>query len=253
MSRDTPLRPEPRTEGYRNRLYDRYVSQVRDRGTAFDGEAAAHWARPYSRYLDGWLPDDLDAAVLDAACGDGKLLSFFLRRGFNNVHGVDLSPEQVALARQVLPSVGCEDVRTYLASRPKAFDLIIALDLLEHLTRDEALDFLQLAHASLRPRGRLVLQTPNGASPWVGTVYFSDMTHEVCYTAVSLGAFLRIAGFQHAEFRECDPTVLGIRSAVRAGAWRIVRSLRQVISMIETGHQGGPVFTRVFLASARVG
>lgn len=252
MSQNSPARTEPRTEGYRTRLYDRYVSQVRERGTAFDAETAAHWARPYSRYLRGWLPDDRGAAVLDAACGDGKLLSFFLRRGFNNVHGVDLSPEQVALARQVLPSVAREDVRTYLASRPKAFDLIVALDLIEHLTRDEALDFLQLANASLRPGGRLVLQTPNGASPWVGTVYFSDMTHEVCYTAVSLGAFLRISGFHQAEFRECDPTVLGVRSAARAGAWRIIRAFRQVISMVETGHHGGPVFTRVFLASARV-
>jgi hypothetical protein len=78
------------------------------------------------------------------------------------------------------------------------------------------------------------------------------MTHEVCYTPVSLGAFLRIAGFHNAEFRECDPAVLGVRSAVRAAAWKIVRALRQVISMVETGHHGGPVFTRVFLASARV-
>jgi hypothetical protein len=62
-----------------------------------------------------------------------------------------------------------------------------------------------------------VLQTPNGASPWIGAVYFSDMAHEVCYTAVSLGAFLRIADFQRVEFRECDPMVLGVRSAVRAG------------------------------------
>ena len=73
-----------------------------------------------------------DARILDVACGGGRLLQFYLDSGYTDVHGVDVSPEQVALARQVIPDVIQADVLDYLSEHAGRFDLISGLDIVEH-------------------------------------------------------------------------------------------------------------------------
>lgn len=46
-----------------------------------------------------WLAER-DIAVLDAGCGTGRVGMVLHDRGYSNIHGVDLSPEMVELARQ---------------------------------------------------------------------------------------------------------------------------------------------------------
>src|SRR5437868_2611446 len=86
---------------YRQRIYARYASVFQDAKPEFDHKAAARWGQAYDCYLHGWLPDRKDAAILDLACGYGRLLFFFKERGYTNVTGVDISPSQIAVAKQV--------------------------------------------------------------------------------------------------------------------------------------------------------
>ena len=64
----------------------------------------------------------------------------------------------------------------FLHARPQRFDLVTGLDIVEHFTKDEVLDFLDACREALRPGGRLVLQTPNGESPFGGAVRYGDFT-----------------------------------------------------------------------------
>jgi malonyl-CoA O-methyltransferase len=78
-------------------------------------EAYALWAASYpahahnpvmhaeERAMLALLPDDLSGrTVVDAGCGSGRYVLHALRRGAPRVHGVDLSPQMLAVARTAL-------------------------------------------------------------------------------------------------------------------------------------------------------
>lgn len=235
---------------YRQRIYENYASGFQDAPSTFDRAEAHRWGKPYDYRFRGWLPPRRDAAIVDLACGGGQLLHFFQERGFTNLRGVDLSPEQVHLARQVTPKVAAADLLDFLAAHPRAFDLITALDIIEHFHKDEVLRFLELCRRALNPGGRLILQTPNGESPFGGGIRYGDFTHEVCFTPRALLRLLALCGFKEPEARETGPAPWGhsAASTVRFTVWQCLRAGLQLWNLAE-GFKGSQVFTRVFLAS----
>ncbi|HEX8903434.1 MAG TPA: hypothetical protein VF771_01190, partial [Longimicrobiaceae bacterium] len=100
------------------------------------------------------------------------------------------------------------------------------------------------------PGGRLVLQTPNAASPWGLMIRYGDLTHELAFEPRSLAYALRHAGLRDVEIRECGPYVHGLRSLVRVGVWWLIRAGLRVWNLAETGSDQGGVYTRVFTAAA---
>jgi len=236
-------------EDYRSRIYSRYASHFQDSSSAFDIGAAWYWARAYHHYLKGWLPANKDANMLDVACGGGKLLYLYQRMGFKNIFGVDISPEQVQLARQVTPNVNEANALNFLDSRSDTYDFISDLDIVEHLHKPEVLRFLDLCYCALKPDGRLVLQTPNADSPWGMAVRYGDFTHEAAFNPNSLGRLLALAGFIDIEVREIGPVPFGhsVFSTVRYVIWQIIRAGLKFWNLAETGNAGSGVFTRVFL------
>lgn len=134
--------------------------------------------------------------VLDVACGIGYTVEMLLRQGYNNVKGIDISPEQVAVAlKRDLPVVEA-NVLDHLASTPNAYDAIIAFDFVEHLDRNELFRFLDAAGAALRPSGRLIVKTLNASSPFGARTRYSDLTHELSFTEKSLRSAFHVAGLQ---------------------------------------------------------
>jgi 2-polyprenyl-3-methyl-5-hydroxy-6-metoxy-1,4-benzoquinol methylase len=236
---------------YRQRIYERYVSVFKAGSDSIDEAAIDRWGGVYDTYLAGWLPDSRDAAIADVACGPGWLLRFFVKRGYRNAGGVDVSPEQVALARKHSAGVEAGDLLGFLRARQGQFDLVTGFDIIEHLDKGEVLDFLDACHGALRPGGRLVLQTPNGESPFGGAVRYGDFTHETCFTPTLLGQLLALTGFGDCEFREAGPVARGAGSLVRVVLWRCVRQLLRVWNLAETGSAGSGVLTRVFLVTGR--
>lgn len=234
---------------YRERLYERYATVVMNQTGPLALDAADRWGASYDTYFRHWLPAAKDAAIVDLACGSGGLLRFFTKRGYTQVIGVDISPEQVALARQVHDRVERANIIEFLKDKQGEFDLITGLDVIEHLTRDEGLDLLDAAAAALRPRGRLILQLPNMDSPWGLTIRYADNTHEIGYNPKSLGQLLGLAGLTNIESRETGPVPHGLKSTVRWGLWKLCRLRMTLFNLIETGSPGSRVFTRVFLIS----
>lgn len=239
------------TTSYRERLYANYGHDFQDAGEQFNREGAVRWGRAIAYHLRGWMPPKKDSRVLDLACGGGKLLFFFSERGYKNLTGVDISPDQVALASQVTPDVRHESVLDYLESNPGSHDLITGYDIIEHFEKDEALRFLDGCFRALRPGGRLILQTPNADSPW-GTMHrYNDFTHEICFNPNSLTRLMRLVGFTHIEAREAGPVPLGnsVASSMRYLLWQFIRAGLRLWNLAETGSAGAGVWTRVFLIS----
>ena len=240
-----------RVTTYRDRIYEKYSSGFQDKGPAFDALAARRWGKGYDWYFRNWLPAGKDAHIVDLACGSGSLLHFFRERGYSNVVGVDISPEQVALSRQVTGEVTQDNVLHFLQTHADTFDLITALDLVEHFHKDEVLAFLDGCFAALRPGGRLIIQTPNAETPWAASVRYGDFTHEVCFQSSSLSRLMRLTGFVNVTGREQGPIPKGYSTAstVRYILWRLIRLSLQFYNIVETGGPGSGAFTRVFLMS----
>lgn len=236
---------------YRDRLYANYGHDFQDAGETFDREGAVRWGRAIAYHLRGWMPLNTDARILDLACGAGRLLFYFSERGYKNLTGVDISPDQVALAGQVTPDVRHESVLDHLENNPDSYDLITGYDIIEHLEKNEALRFLDGCFTALRPGGRMILQTPNADSPWAASVRYGDFTHELCFNSNSLSRLMRMAGFSDIEARESGPVPFGnsVASSVRYCLWNFIRAGLRFWNLVETGSAGAGVWTRVFLIS----
>jgi SAM-dependent methyltransferase len=242
----------PSGAGYRSFVYRRYGSFQEAVAPALDPD---RWCRAYRHYRRGWLPARRDAAIVDIGCGDGRLLRLLLRDGYRNLTGVELSAGPAALARGVLPGVVEGDGLAYLEGRAAEFDVVLALDVVEHLQKDEALRFLSAASGALKSGGRLILQAPNAASPFGMAVQFGDLTHESCFTPGLLGWLMQSVGLTAVHAREVGPVPRGYSAAstLRWGAWRLVRLAIKGWSLAETGRGGGGVYTRDFLIAASKG
>jgi len=105
--------------------------------------------------------------VADIGCGTGMLLDA-LEGKFSHYHGVDLSPDMLAYARQrQMPGAHSkvswhqEDIVSFLNSRPDTFDNVFALDFSEHVNDDNWVRILKGVATSLKPGGSFYMHTPN--------------------------------------------------------------------------------------------
>ena len=236
---------------YRGRIYENYASRMQEASLVFNKEEAQRWGSAYDTFLKGWLPTNKKAAILEVACGWGKLLHFFKARGYKNIKGIDVSPQQVSIALQVCADVVETEAITYLETHQEKYDLIVGLDIVEHFQKDEVLRFLDACHASLRPGGRLILQTPNAESPWGLQIRYGDFTHEQAFDPGSLRQLLSLSGFSEIMSREAGPVIHGVVSLGRYVIWRVIRAGLAIWNLAETGSKGSGIYTRVFIISGK--
>jgi 2-polyprenyl-3-methyl-5-hydroxy-6-metoxy-1,4-benzoquinol methylase len=241
---------EDELEVVRSAAFTNYGRDFQDISDQFDAIAAARWGKAYRYHLRGWFPKESSANIAELACGNGKLLHLLRELGYTNLHGVDVSADQVASARQVVPTIDHGNALDWLAERGGVFDFLIALDFIEHLRRHEAVRFLDLCLAALRPGGRLVLQTPNADSPFGLGMRYGDLTHEWAFNANQLRRLLKRTGFGCIECRSQGPIPWGYswRSTLRWFLWLPIQTGLQLWNIAETGTRL-PVLTRVFLIS----
>lgn len=239
---------------YRDILYGTYVSNnkhlLREKLANPDGQDIRNLTNLH-RAMAIWLSQvPRHGKVLDVACGAGNILQWLKMEGFVNLSGVDISPEQVEIAQQQFPQVVCGDAIAYLEQHSEQFQLITAFDILEHFTKQEAIRFVTAIYGALTPKGRLILQLPNGDSPFAGAVVHGDLTHEVTYTTVSLRHLLLTCGFQDIQFQEHDPQPTSLKGLIRCGLWSMIRQVIKGIHLIETGGPSTQIYTRVMRATA---
>lgn len=79
-----------------------------------------------------------ESRLLDIGCGGGALLQVLAFSGYTDTYGVDVSPEAVAFARaKGITNVRIADAQEKQDFQEGFFDVIIAMDILEHLQNPE--------------------------------------------------------------------------------------------------------------------
>ena len=208
------------------------------------------WSRQARRRLAELLPARRDSKILDLACGAGHLLYSLREYGFRDVQGVDDCAGAVARAQRMSLSAHKSDIFSFLAASHDRFDCITALDIVEHLTQQQASELFGLIRARLNPGGTVIFQTINGESPWCQTYFASDPTHETLFTQRSLGSLLGLAGFSDFVVREVVPPPDPIKFLPRYYAWKVLRLVYATLNFIETGTGVSGVYSRNFLLRA---
>lgn len=143
-----------------------------------------------------WLPATPEGRVLEIGCGNGNLLAYLAKLGWN-VQGIEPDPKAASIAKRRILSVMTGEL-TEQSFAPYSFDAIIMSHVIEHVADPVLL--LQTCQKILKPGGRLIMLTPNLKSlghRWFGKnwLHLDPPRHLNLFTSESITAACSQAGF----------------------------------------------------------
>jgi len=151
-------------------------------------------------YRDNYLkhlPGNREANILVISCGYGYFVHLLKTEGFSSVTGIDSDPEKVRIATGKGLNCTVENAFPFLENHPGSYDLIIAEQEINHLTKEEIITFLNLCRKSLVDGGTLLVHSLNGANPITGSEALAqNFDHYNTLTEYSLRQILEHTGFR---------------------------------------------------------
>lgn len=151
----------------------------------------------YQRYF----PSNRDAKILCVSCGPGYGVNLLHDLGYENVTGIDSFPDKIEWAKR--RGLNCQVGFAFEfleASADESFDLIWLEQEINHLTRQEILDFLALCLRKVKRGGRLITFVLNGGNPITGAEALAqNFDHFNTMTEYSLRQVLEHTGFATVE------------------------------------------------------
>ena len=177
--------------GYdRYRLYAEQVKKVND-PLKFLASSESNYYSVY-KFLKDFKPLD----TLEIGCGYGYLTYSLNKRGLNAI-GIDLSNSAIEYAKtnfgENYYKMGISD---YSRTASKKYDLIIATEVIEHLK--SPLSFLNDCIKLLKPKGKILLTTPNKDFSRKNAIWQTDMppVHTVWLNAESFNLMVSKLGLK---------------------------------------------------------
>ena len=134
------------------------------------------------------LPNQPDRRVLDVGCGAGNMFHHLARYG--EVEGIDNNPKPLVVARERGYTVQ-EGVAEQMPYEDDRFDLVAALDVVEHV--DDDVGLLRECHRVCKPGGYLVSTVP--AFQWLWSHNDEINGHRRRYTKAEFTERLQQVGF----------------------------------------------------------
>lgn len=130
------------------------------------------------------------------SCGPGYFVNLLREEGYKNIIGIDSFAEKIAYAKK--HNLNCKVAHgfDYLKEHPDTFDFIFGEQEINHLTKDEIIQFLELAHSALKEKGTLIIHSLNGANPITGPEALAqNFDHYNTFTDYSLKQVLEYTKF----------------------------------------------------------
>lgn len=211
---------------YRKVLYSKYFTTQLGRGVGENLHAKFNEeVRQFSFEIVPSITKTKEAKVLDLGCGTGSLLTALKQNGYSDIVGIDLSAEQVEVAHKMGVNEAQEgDLIEYLRENENSFDVILGMDIVEHFTKDELVEILELIRKALKNGGEVIFRTPNVDAP-LGSIYaMGDFTHETLLNSNSAQQIMAATGFQNVKvlpsvFKSKNP----IKELIRKFFWFMLR------------------------------
>jgi SAM-dependent methyltransferase len=185
----------------------RNVEKLTAKMEAFDSfwEAPENIEKGYSSfgsfYRKNYLrhfPDNKNSNILVISCGPGYMVKLLNEEGYRNVIGIDSIEEKIQPALNKKLNCKQSEAFGFLEENQNSFDAIFAEQEINHLTKTEILDFLELCLKSLRKDGTLIIHSLNGANPIVGSENMAlNFDHYNLFTEKSLKQILDYKQFKN--------------------------------------------------------
>ncbi|MFM6748325.1 MAG: methyltransferase domain-containing protein [Dolichospermum sp.] len=206
--------------------------------------------------LSSFLPENKEIRILEVGCGMGFAMLALQDLGYSHIVGIDIDYGQVQSCVQKGLNVTCvEDSTSYLYSHVNEYDLIVVLDVIEHITHANQLEFVRAICQALKPNGQIICTVPNANSTLASRWRYIDWTHHISFTEHSLDFLLYNAGFQTIEVFPTEffhtPNIKWLsRSIFRKWFWKImlhwwifrfVRFFRRLEMIGELGWEQGSI------------
>ncbi len=166
-------------------------------------ETAMHERRRF--YVDCFGPPAAEGTILDVSCGRGEVLGWLSAAG-HAVRAVDPRPEHVTYGRAQGLSVTEAGAVPYLLSLPAgSLAGIVAAQLVDHLSLDSLTTFVRACHRTLRPGGRVVLESANTDSLGTWRTFYADLTRHRPIPPAAMRSLLEASGFDDIAFFYLNP------------------------------------------------
>ena len=222
---------------YRKVLYANYHTTQSGRASLTSAEAL--FLREKRQFESEILPllqsVSKSARIFDMGCGSGSLLKGLKDAGYTNVIGMDLSEEQVNMAHEFgVSEVVLGDAMQFFRSSEEQFDIITGMDIIEHFTKDELVELLQLIQSKLKKGGMAIFRTPNMDAPIATAFAIGDFTHENYLNASSAEQVMLSCGFSNVRVVPSFMRVNGfLKEGLRGILYRLL-SLRLKFQLFAT-------------------
>ncbi|MBX7206356.1 MAG: class I SAM-dependent methyltransferase, partial [Bacteroidia bacterium] len=158
---------------YKEKLYSAYVKSGQARLSDF------YWQKkdPYVEYvISNCITSKKDALIVDLGCGYGKYIYRLKTKGYTNIKGVDLAVEQVEAAHKAgIHEIEQGELLTFLRKQPNGIDVVLLMDIIEHLSLQEIFDLIDEVKKKLSETGKIILHVPNAEGIFGMRIRFGDL------------------------------------------------------------------------------
>jgi SAM-dependent methyltransferase len=228
------MKVEPAFGGYREwKGWDPASFGVFSPATAayYEAELARADVRPGTR-LD----------ILELGFGNGSFAGWTRSRGFGYA-GTEVIPELLAHAESAGYRVyGPGSEPAFIQLGIESVDLVVALDVLEHMELSDLEVLLESIHRALRPGGRLLARVPSGDSPFGRAPQHGDLTHRLALGSSAVRQLAVRHGFVVEDIGPPRLPLFGVglrRAARRALLLTAQKSIGWIVRM--AFHHGEPL------------
>lgn len=141
--------------------------------------------------INYYYKQDLNNEILDIGCGSGLMLNSLEKIGITS--GLDMSDEAIKFSKSIFRG---EVKQGFLPEQvpyvEKSFDIITALDVIEHI--DDDIESLRVIRTLLKDNGKAIITVPAYMFLWSG---FDELNeHKRRYTKSELKSKLIESGFE---------------------------------------------------------
>jgi SAM-dependent methyltransferase len=236
---------------HRNYFYQNYHSKFNSQIAKVDAKVIESLFYHYDIKLLPILKNfSQDSRILELGCGPGYLLDYLKLKGFKNLIGIDISAEQIEIAKSKNHNVLLADVFEFLKNSSENYDIVFAFDFIEHFTKDELVELTSLISNVLNKDGLFILRTPNGQGFFPGDIIYGDLTHQTIFNPNSVIQLLSSNGFSEFIFIENLPVAKDLKGFIRLILWKFIRLILNAAKIIESG-AGQIIWTKDFYCIAK--
>lgn len=153
----------------------------------------------YKFYKHNYLkhvPEDKNSRILVVSCGPGYFVEMLNKHGYNNVTGIDSFADKVEHAKK--RDLNCQTASAFefLEESETPYDVIFCEQELNHLTKNEILEFVALCWGKLGKGGTLISHGLNGANPITGPEALAqNFDHYNTFTEYTVKQIMEHANF----------------------------------------------------------